>query len=125
MTDPLDAARSDLAPTDTERTDPAPAAPAPTDTGPATLVRMTVFVRGRVQGVGFRWWTRSRALELGLVGSAGNRSDGAVEVIAEGPRVDCERLLALLRGGGTPGLVESAIEQFAAPRGVGPGFVER
>jgi chorismate mutase len=31
--------------------------------------RVTVFVRGHVQGVGFRWWTRARALELGLVGS--------------------------------------------------------
>ena len=27
-------------------------------------VRVTVFVRGQVQGVGFRWWTRARALEL-------------------------------------------------------------
>ena len=33
---------------------------------------MTVTVRGRVQGVGFRWWTRARALELGLVGHARN-----------------------------------------------------
>jgi acylphosphatase len=31
-------------------------------------VRVTVFVRGQVQGVGFRWWTRARALELGLAG---------------------------------------------------------
>ncbi|WP_353651066.1 acylphosphatase [Nakamurella sp. A5-74] len=90
-----------------------------------TLVRMTVFVRGRVQGVGFRWWTRSRALELGLVGSATNRADGGVEVVAEGPRADCAQLLVLLRGPDAPGLVESAIEQFAAPRGVGPEFVER
>ncbi|MDN5758031.1 MAG: acylphosphatase, partial [Tomitella sp.] len=32
-------------------------------------VRLTAWVHGSVQGVGFRWWTRSRALELGLVGS--------------------------------------------------------
>ncbi|MDO5504656.1 MAG: acylphosphatase, partial [Actinomycetia bacterium] len=36
------------------------------------MVRATVFVRGHVQGVGFRWWTRARALELGLVGHARN-----------------------------------------------------
>ena len=35
-------------------------------------VRVTVFVRGQVQGVGFRWWTRARALELGLAGHARN-----------------------------------------------------
>ena len=31
-------------------------------------VRLTAWVHGYVQGVGFRWWTRSRALELGLTG---------------------------------------------------------
>ena len=53
---------------------------------PDDVRRMTVFVRGRVQGVGFRWWTRARALELGLVGHARNTDDGRVEVVAEG---DC------------------------------------
>ena len=41
-------------------------------------VRLTAWVHGRVQGVGFRWWTRSRALELGLTGYAANRPDGRV-----------------------------------------------
>ena len=41
---------------------------------------------GRVQGVGFRWWTRARALELGLTGWARNTQDGRVEVVAEGSR---------------------------------------
>ncbi len=50
------------------------------------VVRLTAWVRGRVQGVGFRWWTRARALELGLAGWALNLSDGRVEVVAEGPR---------------------------------------
>lgn len=59
-------------------------------------MRLTAWVRGRVQGVGFRWWTRSRALELGLVGSATNLGDGRVEVVAEGLRSRCERLLELL-----------------------------
>src|ERR1041384_2591642 len=38
----------------------------------AKAVRLTVWVRGTVQGVGFRWWTRCRGLELGLVGTAGS-----------------------------------------------------
>ena len=49
-------------------------------------VRLTAWVHGRVQGVGFRWWTRSRALELGLTGYAANRPDGRVLVVAQGPR---------------------------------------
>ena len=46
--------------------------------------RLTVVVHGDVQGVGFRWWTRSRALELSLVGTATNLPDGRVQIVAEG-----------------------------------------
>lgn len=38
------------------------------------------IVTGTVQGVGFRWWTRRLAKELGLCGTVRNRPDGAVEV---------------------------------------------
>ena len=87
-------------------------------------VRMTAWVHGRVQGVGFRWWTRSRALELGLAGHAANLSDGRVEVVAEGPREVCEQLLTALRSGSSPGYVKRVIERFDDARGV-TGFVER
>jgi acylphosphatase len=88
-------------------------------------VRLTAWVRGRVQGVGFRWWVRSRALELGLEGSATNLSDGRVEVVAEGPRTACERLLDALRGPGTPGRVSGVAERWSPARGGVDGFVER
>lgn len=42
-------------------------------------------VHGRVQGVGFRWWTRKTADELGLSGSVRNVPDGTVEIRAAGP----------------------------------------
>lgn len=87
--------------------------------------RLTAWVYGHVQGVGFRWWTRSRALEFGLVGSATNLPAGRVEVVAEGPRAACERLLAALRSGRTPGHVERVVEQWSQPRGDVTGFVER
>ncbi|MFC4589703.1 acylphosphatase [Sphaerisporangium corydalis] len=88
-------------------------------------VRLNVWVRGRVQGVGFRWWARSRALELGLVGSASNLADGRVEVVAEGPREACEKLLSQLRGGDTPGRVDVVVERWSVVRGGFDGFVER
>ena len=91
---------------------------------PAAPVRLTAAVKGRVQGVGFRWWTRARALELGLTGSATNLADGRVEVVAEGPRDAAEALLDLLRGGTSPGRVEFVAERWGEPRGV-EGFVER
>lgn len=90
-----------------------------------TPVRMTAWVHGRVQGVGFRWWTRSRALELGLAGHAANLSDGRVEVVAEGSREACEELLAALRSGSAPGYVRQITERFGEARGGVTGFVER
>ncbi len=86
---------------------------------------MTAWVHGQVQGVGFRWWTRCRALELGLAGHAANLSDGRVEVVAEGPREACERLLAALRSGSTPGYVLQVTERFDEARGGVTGFFER
>ena len=91
----------------------------------ADVVRVTVWVRGRVQGVGFRWWTRARALELGLVGSATNLDDGRVEVVAEGPRPACEALLDHLGGGRTPGHVVSVVNRWGPARGGLEGFRER
>lgn len=94
-------------------------------TGETETVRLTAWVHGMVQGVGFRWWTRSRALELGLVGRATNLPDGRVEVVAEGPRPACERLLSALRSGESPGRVDHVAELWASPRGGLTGFVER
>ncbi|GAA4816393.1 acylphosphatase [Tomitella cavernea] len=87
--------------------------------------RLTAWVHGDVQGVGFRWWTRSRALELGLAGSATNTVDRRVLVVAEGPSAACGRLLELLASGGTPGRVDNVVASWGAPRGGLDGFVER
>lgn len=87
--------------------------------------RLTAWVHGHVQGVGFRWWVRSRALELGLAGYATNKPDGRVCVVAEGPKPDLDRLVELLRGGDTPGRVDAVVESFDPPRGGLEGFVER
>ncbi len=93
------------------------------------MVRATIFVRGQVQGVGFRWWTRSRALELGLTGHARNLSDGRVEVVAQGDRAAVERLETLLgeqpTTAGRPGRVEGVTTQWNGPRDGTTGFVER
>lgn len=88
-------------------------------------VRLTAWVHGRVQGVGFRWWTRARASELGLRGYARNLTDGRVEVVAEGARGRCDRLLELLRSGPTPGWVETVVERWSDAKGNLSGFEER
>lgn len=88
-------------------------------------VRLTAWVHGQVQGVGFRWWTRSRALELGLTGFAANKPDGRVQVVAQGPRDACERLLELLNSGDTPGHVDTVICDWDEPADAIAGFTER
>jgi acylphosphatase len=81
-------------------------------------VRLTAWVRGVVQGVGFRWFTRARALEIGgITGFATNLGDGRVQVVAEGPRELCERLLEWLRSSDTPGRVDGVTEIWDASRG--------
>ncbi|GAA4395416.1 acylphosphatase [Tsukamurella soli] len=88
-------------------------------------VRMTAWVHGRVQGVGFRWWTKSRALELGLVGYAANQADGRVRVVVEGPKDRCDEMLRLLWSGDTPGEVDVVVELFGAAQGGLRRFEER
>ena len=56
-------------------------------------------VTGRVQGVGFRWWTRRAAESLGLRGSVRNLPDGSVEVQVAGPRDAVARLEESLHRG--------------------------
>lgn len=55
--------------------------------------RLTLRIRGRVQGVSYRARTHACATQLALRGWVRNRDDGSVELVAEGPR---ERLQALL-----------------------------
>ena len=63
------------------------------------MTRLHVLVRGRVQGVGFRWFVRERASALRVTGWVQNRSDGAVEVVAEGPAEAIEQLRRHLERG--------------------------
>jgi acylphosphatase len=93
---------------------------------PVTGVRLTAWVEGRVQGVGFRWWVRARALELGLTGFAENLADGRVKVVAEGAEGRCQDLLALLeQGAGRPGWVTRVGHRWADAVGGMSGFTER
>ena len=68
-------------------------------------------VTGRVQGVGFRWWTRAQALRLGLDGTVRNADDGSVEVQARGPD-DAVAELGRLLAEGPPHARVRAVEPF-------------
>ena len=57
-------------------------------------IRVRLIIIGRVQGVWFRDSTRRQALSLGVLGWIRNRSDGTVEVLAEGPEDRVKKLVS-------------------------------
>ena len=63
------------------------------------LVRVRVFVDGRVQGVAYRFFAEKYAGRLGVTGWVRNLADGRVEVLAEGAAGQIEAFLARLREG--------------------------
>lgn len=79
---------------------------------------MRARVRGRVQGVGFRYTTVERARELGVQGWVRNEDDCSVAVHAEGEEAAVERLLAFLREGPPGAVVEEVeVEPLKKPEG--------
>ena len=90
---------------------------------PGTAPRARRFnVRGRVQGVGFRYTTRNTARRLGLQGWVRNRSDGSVEVWAQGTAEALRHLDVFLGSGPRGARVESVATDEVEPDRAVTGF---
>lgn len=72
-------------------------------------------VRGRVQGVGFRWFVEREAHMLGVAGWVRNNHDGSVEVLAMGTRDQLTGLRTCLRQGPRAARVDDVEESEANP----------
>jgi acylphosphatase len=72
-------------------------------------------VRGRVQGVGFRWFVEREAHILGIAGWVRNNSDSSVEVLAMGTRDQLTGLRSRLREGPRAARVDDVEESEAKP----------
>ena len=84
--------------------------------------RLTAVVSGRVQGVGFRYWTLRQATSLGLTGWVMNRDEeNAVELVAEGKPEALDALERLVRAG-PPG---ARVERVDARRDAASGTFSR
>ena len=68
------------------------------------------LIKGRVQGVGFRWFVHREAAELGLRGWVRNTEDGHVEVLAAGEPDQLEDLQLALAKGSRGSRVDAVIE---------------
>ncbi len=79
------------------------------------------LVRGRVQGVGFRYFVQKEAVRLGLRGWVRNLDDGRVEALAEGPMAVLDEFEGALHRG--PRWAEvRGVDIEEAPAGAPPGF---
>ncbi len=72
------------------------------------MPKLRLIIRGRVQGVGFRFFASRVANSLGLKGFVRNLGNGSVEIVAEGPKEMLEKLLSRARDGPSTAEVESA-----------------
>jgi acylphosphatase len=72
------------------------------------------LVKGRVQGVGFRWFVQREASEIGLKGWVRNTDEGDVEIVAAGDLEDLAELKDALRKGSRGSRVDAVIEHELA-----------
>ena len=69
-------------------------------------------ISGRVQGVGFRYFTRTNAKEMALTGWVRNLPDGKVEVLAFGPENELEQFMLVLKEGSLGSRVSEVHSQW-------------
>ena len=74
-----------------------------------------VLIRGIVQGVGFRYWTRRTATARGLQGWVRNRGKDSVEALFAGPEQAVAEMIALCRRGPDGARVDTVDEKPAEP----------
>ncbi|HYF16496.1 MAG TPA: acylphosphatase [Ramlibacter sp.] len=91
---------------------------------PADTTTLRVQVRGRVQGVGYRYSTVRQASALGLAGWVRNRADGSVEALLQGPADAVERMREWMRHQVPGARVDEMVVEELAAEGL-QGFEQR
>jgi acylphosphatase len=89
----------------------------------ANLTALNMTIRGRVQGVSFRYFAKSRAISLGLSGWVRNMPEGnAVQVVAEGEKEALTKLAEALKTGPQGARVDETTEIWGEYSGAYTGF---
>jgi acylphosphatase len=86
------------------------------------IVARRFFISGRVQGVGFRWFTRDIAMREGVKGWVRNLLDGRVEALVEGESDSVTRVERALRAGPRGARVQRVVVEDEDPGGHHHGF---
>ena len=86
-------------------------------TGQDEIVRVHVWVNGRVQGVGFRAFVQQNAFLIGVTGWVRNVSYNTVEAVAEGTRTQIEQFLQMVKRGPNASRVDESHEEWEQATG--------
>jgi acylphosphatase len=86
-------------------------------------MHLHAVVRGRVQGVGFRWFVRETAHRLSLAGWVRNLPDGSVEVAADGDDESIASFRAALQKGPSGASVTAVDELAPHPQSLDRPFI--
>lgn len=84
--------------------------------------RLTVHYSGRVQGVGFRYTTKTVATGFEVTGAIRNLPDGRVELVAEGNRAELEAFRAAILDAGLAGFIRDEQVTWADAKNEFRGF---
>ncbi|MGL5081411.1 MAG: acylphosphatase [Microcoleaceae cyanobacterium] len=84
----------------------------------SSLLRAHIFISGQVQGVGFRIATQAIAIQHNLQGWVRNLSDGRVEAVCEGNRLQIEAMIQWCRQGPPGAIPQTVIVEYEEPEGI-------
>ena len=92
------------------------------ETNPNEIVRVHIWVKGRVQNVGFRAHVEFHALQIGVLGWVRNVGRNMVETVAEGTRTQVDRFIEMVKKGPNHSRVDEAKVEYEEALGELTGF---
>ena len=84
---------------------------------PNEIIRVHIWVKGRVQGVGFRAHVEYHALQIGVLGWVRNIGWNTVETVAEGSRAQIDRFIEMVKTGPRASRVDETRVAYETPTG--------
>jgi acylphosphatase len=89
---------------------------------PSEIIRVHIWVKGRVQAVGFRAFVEYNALQIGVLGWVRNLGRKTVETVAEGSREQIDQFIEMVKTGPPVSRVDEARIEYESPTGRLDGF---
>lgn len=86
------------------------------------VIRAHIWVKGRVQNVGFRAHVEYHALEIGVLGWVRNIGSDIVETVAEGTRMQVDQFIEMVKQGPRASRIDQARVEYEPTTGQLSGF---